>query len=155
MFFMMIAARSSNQNVKLYSVDSHGSRRSRWHCPLLFLLLESCYPSRDFMVLQEGVGAVPFTAALENSRKFLRLSNICNSWWDINLIFHHSCQNTVIYSWALCRSQKKDQIGIWNPKKLREKFIKPTVTIIRKDKQTKCVYEKKYLGKKCISKSLI
>lgn len=27
--------------------------------------------------------------------------------------------------------------------------------IIRKDKQAKCVYEKKYLGKKYITKSLI
>jgi len=42
-----------------------------------------------------------------------------------------------------------------NPKKLREKFLKTTVIILRKDKQAKSVHEKKYLGKKNISKSLI
>ena len=110
------------------------------------------------MGLQEGVSAVPFTAALENSKKFLCLASICNSWQDTKLVLHHSCQNTVICSWTLCIPQKKEMCisnGHMNPKKLREKFLKTTVIILRKDKQAKSVHEKKYLGKKNISKSLI
>lgn len=106
---------------------------------------------------RSGGGAVPFTAALKNSKKFLCLASICNWWRDTNLVFHYSCWNTVIHSWALCTSQKKE-MDISNrhmePKET-EKFIRTTVMIISKDKEAKCMYEKKYLGKKCISKSLI
>lgn len=42
-------------------------------------------------------------------------------------------------------------MGIWNPKKLREKFIKPTVMIIRKYKQAEYVYQKNDPGKKNVS----
>lgn len=118
---MMIAVRSSYQNVKSHSADSQGSRRNRWHCPVPSLLLESCCPSRDFMGLQEGLGGVPFTAALENSRHLLCLASICYSWQQTNLIFHHSCQKTVIYSWVLCTSQKKEMDIPNRSKKLREK----------------------------------
>lgn len=45
-------------------------------------------------------------------------------------------------------------MGIWNPKKLREKFVKTKVMIIRKYKQAEYVYEKNDLGKKGISKYL-
>lgn len=102
-------------------------------------------------------GPVLFTAALENSKKFLCLASICNlcgtqTW------FYTIATRTLSFTVGLCVYHKRKMLyrtGIRNPKKQREKFIKPTVMINRKDKQAKFVHEKKYLGKKYISKSLV
>lgn len=72
-----------------------------------------------------------------------------------NLIFHHSCQNTAIYSRALCISQKGEMKISTGPKKLREKFRKNIVRVIRIDNKAKPAYGKKYLCRKCISEFLI
>lgn len=119
-------------------------------CALPSLPLESCSPSQDSVGLQEGLVLCP-SLPPSKTKNVLCLATVCNSWRDTILVFHHSYEITVIYSWALCTLQKKvmdTSNSHMEPKETERKIHK-------NNSKAKCVYEKKYIGKKYISKFLI